>query len=206
VRLTRANEEVPTPEDIARTTNRFLADRYIEIRHRPEPPESLLVIRTYHFPGSRTGRRMAEDVGTAMSMTMDYPAREPQSQVTYPLQQTACPAMIVEAPSIASVDEEMRLDQSYYLRLQAYAVFTGVLNHFAAPDSASLIVRINHQIAAGWLVTIDDTWTLLSGPTGDVRFTHLPYGEHRVSARRNDLQVSTTVRIDLEATTLSLTP
>ena len=32
-KLARTTEEVPLPEDVARATNRFRADRYIEIRH-----------------------------------------------------------------------------------------------------------------------------------------------------------------------------
>ena len=54
-------------------------------------------------------------------------------QVTFPLQQTACPAIVIEFPSIAQVDEELRLGAPWYQRQQAYAVLRGVLTHYGRP-------------------------------------------------------------------------
>jgi N-acetylmuramoyl-L-alanine amidase len=202
VRLTRTNDEVRTPEDIARLTNRFVADRYIEIRHRSAPADSPLVVTAYHFPGSIAGARMAADVSASMSERLGVPSRGPFDTVTYPLQQTACPAIVVSAPSIGVLEEELRLAESWYQREQAYAIFLGVLNHYGVEGSARLVVRMgtpepDDSVGAttsegvatreqpdlsGWRITLEDTWSLVTGPDGMVRFDKIPPGEYRVSA------------------------
>jgi len=182
VMLTRTNDEVRTPEDIARMTNGFGASRYIEIRHRTAPADSPLVATTYYFPGSSTGSRMAGSVLAAMASRLDVPPRGPFDTVTYPLQQTACPAIVVAPPSIGAVEEELRLAESWYQRDQAYAVFTGVLDHYEVSDSGEVAVEIQADDAAGWRVTIDGTWTLVTGPRGMVRFGKLAPGEYRLHA------------------------
>jgi N-acetylmuramoyl-L-alanine amidase len=217
VLLTRTNDEVRTPEDIARMTNRFGTDRYIEIRHRSAPLDSPLVATTYHFPGSATGTRMAASVLDAMSGRMNLPGRGPFDTVTYPLQQTACPAIVVAAPSIASLEEELRLAESWYQREQAYTIFLGVLNHYEVADSGQVLVRFAEnepaidlgespaaaegQInpggadAAGWRVTVEGTWTLVTGTDGIVLFEKIPPGEYRLSAVKSGRLFGDVVRV-----------
>lgn len=182
VMLTRTSEEVRTPEDIARATNRFHADRYIEIRHRALPSDSALVVQTYYFPGSATGQAMAGAIARDLGRRLGRPARPAQTLVTYPLQQTACPAVVIQFPSIGKVDEELRLDTASYQREQAYGTFAGILDHFAAPDSAGVVEA--SAGAPGWLVVLDDTWSLLTGPAGDAVFEHVAPGPHGVLFRR----------------------
>jgi N-acetylmuramoyl-L-alanine amidase len=186
VLLTRTNDEVRTPEDIARMTNRFGTDRYIEIRHRSAPLDSPLVATTYHFPGSATGTRMAASVLDAMSGRMNLPGRGPFDTVTYPLQQTACPAIVVAAPSIASLEEELRLAESWYQREQAYTIFLGVLKGQINPGGAD---------AAGWRVTVEGTWTLVTGTDGIVLFEKIPPGEYRLSAVKSGRLFGDVVRV-----------
>jgi N-acetylmuramoyl-L-alanine amidase len=202
VLLTRTNDEVRTPEDIARMTNRFIADRYIEVRHRSAPVDSPLVVTAYFFPGSSGGARMAADVSTAMSDRLGYPGKGPYDTVTYPLQQTACPAIVVAAPSIGTLEEELRLAESWYQREQAYAIFLGILGHYGVADSGQVLVRLDGADPAitqddhaeeaglppeesdrsGWRVTLDGTWTLVTGPDGTVLFDKIPPGEYRLTA------------------------
>jgi N-acetylmuramoyl-L-alanine amidase len=195
VLLTRTNDEVRTAEDIARMTNRFRADRYIEIRHRTAHPESALVVTTYHFPGSTTGGRMSTDILVAMADRLGRPARGPFDTVTYPLQQTACPAIVVEAPSISSLDEELRLAESWYQREQAYSVFIGLLNHYAVEDSGRVLVSVGGEDVAGWRITLDKTWTLVTGQNGRVVFDKVSPGEHRLNAVRNGRLLEGEVRL-----------
>jgi N-acetylmuramoyl-L-alanine amidase len=196
VMLTRTNEEVRTPEDIARMTNRYRADRYLEIRHRVSHTDSLFAVRTHCFPGSRNGLRMAGSVLTQMTERLGVDARGPYETVTYPLQQTACPAIIVEAPSIGRVDEELRLAESWYQREQAYAVFLGILDHYAAPDSGRVLVTIKGEDRAGWKITLDGTWTLVTGDSGSVQFEKIPAGVFRLSAFKSDRHVAATVVVE----------
>lgn len=182
--LTRSNEELRTPEDIARLTNRYGADLYLEIRHGAENPDSGLAVTTYHFPGSRKGSLAARAVLAAMSRRLGLPARGPYEQVTFPLQQTACPAIIVEPPSLSSVEEELRLAESWYQREQAYSVFLGILDHYAAPAAGTAVIVVDDVEPSRWRVTVDGTWTLVTGPVGRVAFDALSAGDHRVTVQK----------------------
>lgn len=186
-RLTRTTEAVGTPEDIARMTNRWGADRYVEIRHRAEPDDSSLSVKTFHFPGSRNGVRFAADVGQALARRLGVSGRPATDRVTYPLQQTACPAIIVEAPTIAKVEEEMRLDDPWYLREQAYAIFLGIVDHYLAPEGSRVEVTIDG--GGHWMVELGGTWHLLTGPDGHAAFEFVEPGLYMVRSRRGDREL-----------------
>lgn len=185
VLLTRTNDEVKTQEDIARVTNRFRANRFIEIRHRSAPADSELAVSTFHFPGSTNGKDLAQNVLDALEARLGRPAKGPLETVTYPLQQTACPAIIVGTPSIGILEEELRLAESWYQREQAYAIFLGVLNHYGVVDSGEVSIQIDAPEKGGWRVTLDKTWTLVTGEDGSVLFEKVPLGPRRVSIVRS---------------------
>ena len=204
VRLTRTSEEVRLPEDVARLTNRYRADRYIEIRHRATTADSALSVGAYYFPGSATGEVMAREVGETFASTISVPFRGARSTVTYALQQTACPAVVVAAPSIANVDEELRLDSSAYLRQQAYGIFLGILRHFGVTGGAPLEVEIAADDPSGWMVTLDDTWTLVTGGDGMAVFGGVTDGEHHIAVRRGPVLHQQTVATGAGAARISV--
>ncbi|MEJ2720394.1 MAG: N-acetylmuramoyl-L-alanine amidase, partial [bacterium] len=202
VLLTRLTEETLSDRDIVTLTNRFRADEYIEIRHtgRPVAPgDTARVVDAYFFPGSDNGRRLAAEVQQALARALGLAVRPPADCVTYPLQQTACPAIIIEPPSLATTDEELRLGEPWYQRRQAYGIFCGVLAHYGTEDAAALDVTISEApgSASGmpgggvsnWLVTIDDTWSLLSSPAGEAAFEAAPAGTLQVTAARGDERI-----------------
>jgi N-acetylmuramoyl-L-alanine amidase len=167
VRLARTDEEVRLPEDVARLTNRFRADRYIEI-HPSAPVDSPLALRVFYFPGSANGQTMARAVGEAAARRLGVPFRGPAETVTYALQQTACPAIVIAAPSISNAEEETRLDRAAYQREQAYAIFVGLLRHYGVAELGVLEIEVEAAERAQWLVTLDETWTLVTGADGRV--------------------------------------
>jgi len=181
VKITRDDEAVKTPEDIARSTNAWGADRYIEIRHRALPPDSADGLRVMYFPGSRNGSQMARDVGTAAAEILGVPFLGIVSAVTYPLQQTACPAIILSFPSIASRAEELRLDQPAYQRTQAWSAFTGILEHFGVTGGA-VIELLPSSPASAVLVVLDDTFSLRVESRA-MRMRHIPPGNHVLELR-----------------------
>jgi len=193
VRLTRHNEQTLSPRDVVSLTNHFGADRYIEIRHRVAPEDSGLTIDTYFFPGSRNGLAMARSIQTYASQMLELDEQAPTDLVTYPLQQTACPAIVVEYPSLGSIEEETRLAEPWYQRKQAYAVFAGILTHFGVIDTVQLTVQIETDDSPGnWLITIDGTWNLLSDPGGFATFIGLPSDRSAiVDARRQRKRLRT---------------
>ncbi|MFQ5511286.1 MAG: N-acetylmuramoyl-L-alanine amidase [Candidatus Krumholzibacteriia bacterium] len=198
VELTRRNEETLSPRDVVAVTNRFRADRYVEIRHRNAPADSGLVVHCHFFPGSRAGLGMSETVQRALSGYLGLPARAPSETVTFPLQQTACPAIVVALPSIAVVDEELRLGEPGYQRKQAYGMFLGILEHFGAVPGASAEVTVIDSLRSNWLITLDRTWSLLSDDEGRAVFPFLPPGRYPVWIRRGDVSMDAG-SLDVEA-------
>jgi N-acetylmuramoyl-L-alanine amidase len=202
VELTRRSEQTLSPRDVVALTNRFGADRYIEIRHRSALEDSGLTIETYFFPGSRTGRAMAEAVQTAAARSLGLESRAPRELVTFPLQQTACPAMVIEYPSISSMEEELRLGEPWYQRKQAYGAFVGLLTHYGVEDTTRLTLRIDTDSNRGnWLVTVDKTWNLLTDPGGSATFAGIPRDRaHLVELRRGNTRVSAPLPADGDQT------
>jgi len=191
VELTRRTEETPPDGDIVTLTNRFHADQYVEIRYRNGSEDSALAVRTFHFPGSQKGRFAAEVIGRTMGEVLGVPAVSPSEMVTFPLQHTACPAIIVEPPSLDRIDEELRLSEPWYQRKQAFGIFCGLLRHAGVDSAATLhvvlapdsVVEPSQESVSNWLVTVDDTWRLLTSPDGVARFEWLSPSAHRVVLR-----------------------
>ena len=187
VLLTRETEETLSSRDVVSVTNAFGADRYLEIRHRANPVDSGLVAGASFFPGSSNGQRMATSVQRRFAQALGLPVLPPYDEVTFPLQQTACPAIVVEAPSIADVEEELRLGEPWYQRLQAYGIFTGILDHYGYADTTTATVALDGDSLVGnWLVTVEHTWSKLTSPAGEASFVGLGPGTYAVIARRGD--------------------
>ncbi len=192
VALTRTTETAPPDGDIVALTNRFGADHYIEIRYRNREGESASGVQAYYFPGSQKGRAAATAVGETLAETMGIAALPPSELVTFPLQHTACPAIVIEPPSLDRVDEELRLAEPWYQRKQAFGIFCGLLRHAGLEHEAALHVvvspdsttRSSRMDLSNWLVIVDDTWRLLTSPDGRAGFGVLTPGTHRVVARR----------------------
>jgi N-acetylmuramoyl-L-alanine amidase len=180
VLLTRTSEQTLSPRDVIDVTNKFGANRYIEIRHRNAHLDSALAVDAFFFPGSRTGSAMASVAQAAIATTLGLQVRAARDLVTFPLQQTACPAIVIEYPSIGNLGEELRLAEPWYQRVQAYGLFAGIIEHYGATTDSTLTIRLISGLpASNWLVTIDKTWSLLTGPDGIARFPAL--GRHHAS-------------------------
>jgi len=204
VRLARTTEMVPLPEDVARMTNQFRADRYIEIRHPGSPMDSAGTVHSYYFPGSANGRKLATAIGETTARRLARTHRGPDETVTFPLQQTACPAVVIALPSIKDQSEEIRLSQAWYLREQAYALFTGILAAFDVAPAASLTIDIGGTDRRDWLVTLDGAFSLTSNDEGRVVFDYVPAGTHRVLVRRGEVALQREVVIAADARTAAL--
>jgi hypothetical protein len=165
-------------------------------------------VRTFYFPGSANGEKMARAIGAATAARLSRAHRGPDEAVTYPLQQTACPAVVIAFPSISNEEEELRLVQAAYLREQAYAVFTGILRMAEVPAEETLAVEITAAERRDWMVTLDATWTLCTGESGRVVFENVTPGAHQVRVRRAGISVQRDITTtDTEpSATLSIDP
>jgi hypothetical protein len=195
VQQARRTEETPTDRDVVLVTNRFRAEVYVEVRYRRGSVDSALVVKTFYYPGSVRGAVVAGVVGSALGRALGVSAVPPAEKVTFPLQQTACPAIVVEPPSLGSLDEERRLSEPWYQRKQAYAMFGGLLANAGVTNTAALHVSLPNDSSAfapfggrsSWLVVVDDTWRLLTSPEGSAVFDWLPAGVHQIVIRRGDV-------------------
>ena len=149
---------------------------------------------------------MARTVGESAAFRLEVPFRGPAETVTYALQQTACPAIVVALPAISSAEEERSLDHASYQREQAYAIFIGLLRHYGVTEEGTLEVQITGDARADWMVTLDGTWTLVTDPDGRVAFACVPPGSHDVVLRRardvltrNVVTVGTPARLQVES-------
>ena len=184
VKLARTGEEVPLAEDVARMTNKWRADLYIELRHPGGPADSAAAVRTYYFPGSAKGKQITQTMGDVVARRLGKTNRAPAETVTYPLQQTACPAVVVALPAISNPEEEMKLAQAWYLREQAYALFMGIIALSPVPPGSSMQIDVKAADTRDWMVTLDGTWTLQTDERGHVAFDRVPPGAHEVRIRR----------------------
>jgi len=196
VAMSRTTEETLSPRDVVALTNRFGADRYIEIRHRATVEDTGGVVDAYHFPGSRTGTAMANTLQNVVATSLGLGTHPAGDQVTFPLQQTACPAIVIEFPSIAQMDEELRLGEPWYQRQQAYAVLKGILAHYGNTDSASYHVVLEGDTqGSDWLISLDRTWHLLTTGQNQLTFSDLPDGDFLLEARRGSALHTVTITI-----------
>ncbi len=203
VKLTRNSEAAPTDQDIVAAANDFVADRYVEIRHYPETDIQVTnpdpQVNAYYFPGSERGEAAARTITKTFAYICGLQTFSADEKVTYPLQQTACPALIIEAPSITLLQEELKLNEPWYLRLQAYALFMGILKSFGGSLDYTVELNISVEKDGGcWLVTLDDTWNLLSSPDGRIRFYAVEPGRHHISAIRGGRRLTRSFNIDVD--------
>jgi hypothetical protein len=138
---------------------------------------------------------MARAVQSSAARMLGLGEQPPHDMVTFPLQQTACPAIVVEYPSISVLEEELRLGEPWYQRRQAYAVFTGILAHYGVADTTRLTIQLGGGGSYdNWLVTVDGTWRLLSDPDGQATFVGLARDRmHALELRRKGARKHTWV-------------
>ena len=110
----------------------------------------------------------------------------------------------MEAPAISNVEEELRLDDPWYLREQAYAMFLAIVEHFSIPTPT--VVEIQAPGAENWLVELGGTWNLLTGPDGLAVFELIEPGDYPVRAARGDEVIRAFVVVTEDTTRTGLEP
>jgi N-acetylmuramoyl-L-alanine amidase len=173
-------EEVPETERV-RAAERNGADWYIRIEATLEPGESAAVL---HYPGSSTGEQLARALARWLERRGGADTVSVRSDARYVLQQTACPAVVVQLPgppSAAARSAWVRVDS---LRNWASALFVG------------LRVGVTPEVEAwppleGWvdpalepdraLVLLDGAVAVRPGSGGHFRFECVPADLHRLT-------------------------
>jgi N-acetylmuramoyl-L-alanine amidase len=184
VTLTRDGDFALSDVERVEKSERFLAERFLRIGHRAEPP------MMGHYFSSAAGKAWAGRSAEAFAR-LSLPAGAPAEDAQYPLQQTSCPALYA-AP--ARVDEaEARLLAPGTIRAEAYALFLALAREWA-PNAEwpldSLEVRdAAGRPVAGAAVTLGGALVLQSDALGKIRFARTEPGPIEVVVRDARTQV-----------------
>jgi len=178
VTLTRDGDFALSDVERVEKSERFLAERFLRIGHRAEPP------MMGHYFSSAAGKAWAGRSAEAFAR-LALPAPAPAEDAQYPLQQTSCPALYA-AP--ARVDEaEARLLAPGTIRAEAYALFLALAREWA-PNADwpldSLEVRDPAgRPVAGAAVMLGGALVLESDALGRIRFARTEPGPIEVVVR-----------------------
>ena len=178
VMLTREGDFALSDVERVEKSERFLAERFLRIGHRAEPP------MMGHYFSSAAGKAWALRSAETFAR-LALPAPAPAEDAQYPLQQTSCPALYA-AP--ARVDEaEQRLLAPGTIRAEAYALFLSLAREWAPsadwpPDSLDVRDATGGPVA-GAAVTLGGALLLESDGLGRIRFARTEPGPIEVVVR-----------------------
>jgi N-acetylmuramoyl-L-alanine amidase len=132
VHLTRETGAVPLPEDKIERAGDLGADYFRTIgRAAPGAPATVR-----HHYGSVTGSRWAGLVAAAfepLAVTLDSVAVEPS--YAYLLRHTACPALEVRWPGPATIEDEVRMTGTDWIRAEAQVHLTALVSLASGEDA-----------------------------------------------------------------------
>ncbi|HEY2954503.1 MAG TPA: N-acetylmuramoyl-L-alanine amidase [Candidatus Eisenbacteria bacterium] len=173
VTLTRDGDFALSDVERVEKSERFLAERFLRIGHRAEPP-----MMGYYF-SSAAGKAWAARAAEALAR-LGLPPSVPAEDAQYPLQQTSCPALFASPARVDVADEERRLLAPGTIRAEASALFLALAREWA-PDASfpadSLEVRdAAGRPVAGAPVTLGGALVLASDALGRVRFARTEPG------------------------------
>jgi len=178
VLLTRDGDFALSDVERVEKSERFLAERFLRIGHRAEPP------MMGHYFSSAAGKAWAGTTTNALA-ALGLPAVAPAEDAQYPLQQTSCPALYA-APARVDQDEQ-RLLAPGTIRAEACALFLALAREYAphasfTPDSLEVRDGAGRPVA-GAAVTLGGTLVLESDALGKIRFARTEPGPIEVVVR-----------------------
>jgi N-acetylmuramoyl-L-alanine amidase len=187
VLLTRDGDFALTDVERVEKSERFLAERFLRIGHRAEPP------MMGHYFASAAGKAWAARSAEALGR-LALPAPAPAEDAQYPLQQTSCPALYAAPARVDVPAEEERLLAPGTIRAEAYALFVALAREWApAADWPTDSIEVRDAAGrpvAGAAVTLGGALVLESDERGKVRFVRTEPGpievtvaDSRLSAR-----------------------
>jgi hypothetical protein len=180
VLLTRDGDFALSEVERVEKSERFLAERYLRIGHRAEPP------MIGHYFASAAGKAWAARTSQALA-GLALPAPAPAEDAQYPLQQTSCPALYAAPARVDDQAAERRLHAAGTVRAEAYALFLGLAREWA-PDADwpmdSIEVRdATGRAMAGASVTLGGALVLESDALGRIRFARTEPGPIEIVVR-----------------------
>lgn len=178
VRLARTGDYAASDVERVRIAERFGADRYLRIGHRPEAPHA-----GYYF-SSAVGRRWAQRTATWLAR-LGWPPPPAQEDAQYPLQQSSCPAIYVSTARVDEAAGEERMNAPGAARSEAYALFLGLASEWSDTSWPVDSLRVRDPRggpAAGAILTLGGAMVLQADANGVARFARTEQGPLEVRA------------------------
>lgn len=181
--LVRAGDEPLSLHERIHRINAFGSDMALQVRFGAADAQRGDACQVQHFPGSMRGAALAGGIADASSGLPPCLSVTGSASADLFLQQTACPAIVLSAGSLADPGTETLFESARWNALQAQALLRGILGYLGgeAYRPARFEVRVATEAGepiAGAAVTIDDTLTLLTGGDGSALFTVFNPGIH----------------------------
>ncbi|MCH8287454.1 N-acetylmuramoyl-L-alanine amidase, partial [candidate division KSB1 bacterium] len=185
-RLTINPGEDLTPYSRVRLSNEFDAQLFVSIRHSSSTNPKNEGLATYAYPTSVNGKRLGALVLNSMTDIMNSRGAGPIEAADYVLQQTGCPAVIINLGNVSNPEIEEELYASRRNRLEAYTVFTALLKYYAGASSdwgefSGRIVDSDGAPVGNAVISLDKTIVIQSDSNGRFKFIALENREYSVS-------------------------
>lgn len=128
--MTRTDDVFVDLYDRAYIANAAGADVFVSIHLNAFHHSRMNGSQTYHYPGSRSGERLAGLVQSAMLRNLQRPDREVRSANFVVLRETAMPAVLVEPVFLTNPEEDQMVRNPDFQWLIAWSVYEGLNDYF----------------------------------------------------------------------------
>jgi N-acetylmuramoyl-L-alanine amidase len=167
VALARTGDYAASDVERVRIGERFGAERYLRIGHRPEAPHA------GHYFSSSAGKRWAQRTVAWLSR-LGFPAIPVKENAQYALQQSSSPALYVATGRVDDAADEERMTGPGAARAEAYALFLGLAAEWSETSWPADSLRAKD--APGALVTLGGALVLQADAEGLLRFARTEPG------------------------------
>jgi len=184
--LTRNRGEELTPYSRVRLANETGAELFISLRHEASSNPRIQGMTAYAYPTSRTGKRLGSLVLESIANQLEMPVRGPLEAADYVLQQTGCPALIVNLGYISNPETEEALYGTRYNRSQAFAIFTALVEFYAGNsinfgELSGYVKDENGNPVSNALIIFGGILIRQAENDGSFVFTHVESGEYTIA-------------------------
>lgn len=128
--MTRSSDVFVDLYDRAYIANDAWADVFVSIHLNAFHHSQMMGSQTYHYPGSRSGERLAGFVQSAMLRNLKRPDREVRSANFVVLRETTMPAILVEPVFLTNPEEDQMVRDPDFQWMIAWSVYEGLNEYF----------------------------------------------------------------------------
>jgi len=188
--LTISPGEDLTPYARVRSANEAGSELFITIRHGASTKSQNIGIAAYTYPTSAVGKKLSSIILSSFQEMFSVSGDGPIESAEYILQQTGCPAVIINAGNISNPVIEEDLYSTWRNRREAYAIFTAFIYYYSGNKQkwgalSGIITDKNGKAVSNALISLDKTIILSTGPDGKFTFTALEPRKYSITIQKD---------------------